>query len=150
MRNVAAALVTFAVVLAMLGVPRSSAGEPTSPLYEVIVNPANARTTLDRKFVEHAFLKKVTTWPGGVGIHPVDLASTSPVRRKFSAEVLDRTVGVVRTYWQQRIFAGRDLPPPEFDADADVVRYVLKYDGAIGYVSASANIGPCKVVTVAW
>ena len=49
---------------------------------------------------------------------------------------------------QQQIFAGRDLPPPELDSDDEVVKYVLRYPGAIGYVSAGANVGAAKIVTV--
>jgi len=54
----------------------------------------------------------------------------------------------VRSYWQQRIFSGRGVPPPEVDSDADVVRFVLKYRGSVGYVSGRAEIGKAKVLTV--
>lgn len=146
MRKACLALILFALI-AVLGAPRLQASEAQGA-YVVVVNPANPRTTLDRKLVEDAFLKKVTTWPDGVAIHPVDLPPSSPVRRRFSEEVLARSVAIVRLYWQQRIFTGRDIPPPELDTDADVVQYVLKRDGGIGYVSAGANVGACKTVTI--
>lgn len=135
------------MVVAMLGAPALRANE-VQGAYVIVVNPANPRTTLDRKFVEDAFLKRATRWPDGVAIHPVDLSPSSPVRRRFSEEVLARSVAIVRIYWQQHIFAGRDVPPPELDTDADVVQYVLKRDGGIGYVSAAANVGACKTVTI--
>ena len=116
--------------------------------YKVIVNPANPAGSMDRKFLEDAFLKKVTTWSDGSVIHPVDLPASSPVRRRFSEDILERSVDAVRSYWQQRIFAGRDLPPPELENDTEVIKYVLKYDGAIGYVSDGASSSPCKVVAV--
>jgi len=58
---------------------------------------------------------------------PVDLRSDSSVRRKFSESVLKRSVAAIRSYWQQRIFSGREVPPPELDSDAAVLRYVAKY-----------------------
>jgi ABC-type phosphate transport system substrate-binding protein len=118
------------------------------PVYRIIVNPGNPATSVDRSFLEDAFLKKITTWPGGDVIHPVDLAPDSPVRRKFTRDVLNRSVEAVKGYWQQRIFSGRDVPPPEMDSDDDVVRFVLKHEGGVGYVSGTAAIGDAKIVVV--
>jgi hypothetical protein len=81
-------------------------------------------------------------------IRPVDLAANSVVRRKFTEDVLNRSVEAVKGYWQQRIFSGRDVPPPELDTDEDVIAYVLKYEGAIGYVSGSASLRGTKVLAV--
>jgi hypothetical protein len=125
-----------------------SAQAPPVPAYVVIVNPANQTTVVDRGFLEDAFLKKTTRWPSDEVIRPADLASASAVRRKFTEEVLKRSVEAVKGYWQQRIFSGRDVPPPEFEKDDEAIKYVLKYEGAVAYVSASANLNGSKVVTL--
>jgi hypothetical protein len=70
------------------------------------------------------------------------------VRRRFSDEVLHRSVSEVKSYWQQRIFSGRDVPPPELDTDDQVVTYVLRHAGAVGYVSAEAALNGTKVLEV--
>jgi hypothetical protein len=116
--------------------------------YVVIAHPGVTTAMVDREFLEDAFLKKVTRWPAGDSIRPVDLAPGAPVRRAFSADVLHRSVEAVKEYWQQRIFSGRDVPPPELDADADVVQYVLRHTGAVGYVSSTANLDRAKVLSV--
>jgi ABC-type phosphate transport system substrate-binding protein len=118
------------------------------PAYLVIVNPANPTTSIGRKFLADAFLKKTTRWDSGDVIRPVDQTSDSPVRRKFSEEVLKRSVAAVRNYWQQIIFSGRDVPPPELNSDEDVVKYVLKYPGGIGYVAGSTDLDAAKIVTL--
>jgi hypothetical protein len=122
--------------------------QPAPPAYRVITHPANPDTSVERKFLAHAFLKKTTTWSDGEIIHPVDLLSTSPVRRRFSEEVLERPVAAVRSYWQQLIFSGRGLPPPEMDGDDAVIRYVSKHPGAVGYVSGTADVRSAKVLNV--
>jgi len=81
-------------------------------------------------------------------IHPVDLRGEAVARREFSSRVLNRSVAAVRSYWQQRIFSGRELPPPEFDSDEAVLKYVASSPGAIGYVSANANLGPTKELVI--
>ncbi len=119
-----------------------------APSYRVIVHPQNATTGLERDFVSNAFLKKVTRWRNGEVIRPVDLPADTHTRRKFTEEVLSRSVSAVRSYWQQLIFSGRDVPPPELDTDAAVIAYVLKNPGALGYVSGAANLTGVKPVAV--
>ena len=46
-------------------------------------------------------------------IRPVDLRPNAATRRLFSERMLRRSVAAVRSYWQQRIFSGRGVPPPE-------------------------------------
>jgi ABC-type phosphate transport system substrate-binding protein len=139
----------FAILLLAATVVCSTVfGQRPPPVYRIIVHPSNPATSVDRSFLEDAFLKKITTWPGGDVIHPVDLAPDSPVRRKFTHDVLNRSVEAVKGYWQQRIFSGRDVPPPEMDSDDDVVKFVLKHEGGVGYVSGTAAIGDAKIVVV--
>jgi ABC-type phosphate transport system substrate-binding protein len=119
-----------------------------APIYVLIVQATNPVASVERKFLEDAFLKKITRWPNDTTIRPVDLTASSPVRRKFTEEVLERTLESVKSYWQQRIFSGRDVPPPELDGDDDVVAYVRKHEGAVGYVSGHANLGEVKILEV--
>jgi hypothetical protein len=62
--------------------------------------------------------------------------------------VLKRSVQAVKTYWQQRIFSGRGVPPPELESDDAVVRYVENNPGALGYISGTAALGKTKVLAV--
>ena len=132
------------VVLAALGAPRARADSSTA--YRLIVHPSNPTREVDRNFVGQAFLKKVIHWPTGVPIQPIDLDQRSPVRRRWSDEVLNRSVEAVKSYWQQMIFSGRSLPPPEVTTDEQVIDFVLHRAGAIGYVSAAANLHGARVL----
>jgi ABC-type phosphate transport system substrate-binding protein len=138
---------TFALTAGALSA-NVSAEPRVLPVYRVIVNPSNPSVALDRSFLEDAFLKKISHWPSDQVIRPVDLESGSRTRRAFSDYVLRRTVDAVKGYWQQRIFSGRDVPPPELDTDDDVVKYVLRYEGAVGYVSGAGDLNGAKVVTI--
>ncbi len=136
--------------LLVLATPRVSvfADTPPPPPYVVIVHPRNPTGAASRKFLADAFLKKTTRWPNGEVIRPADLGADSPTREKFTEDVLKRSVSAVRSYWQQMIFSGREVPPPELGSDEEVVRYVLKHSGAVGYVSGTASLGGAKVVAV--
>jgi hypothetical protein len=62
--------------------------------------------------------------------------------------VLQRSVAAVKAYWQQRIFSGRGVPPPELDSEERVVVYVLEHEGAVGYLSQVTDAKDAKVVAV--
>lgn len=138
----------IAVAAALLALALSARADSPRTSYVLVCHPDNRLSNVERRFVQDAFLKKVTTWPTGDGAHPVDLLPSSPVRRQFSEEVLRRSVSAVRIFWEQRIFAGRDLPPPEVANDAEVIRFVMRDRGAIGYVSAGAHLDGAKVLSV--
>jgi ABC-type phosphate transport system substrate-binding protein len=116
--------------------------------FVVVGHAATVQSELERAFVADAFLKKRTRWPNGEAIRPVDQRRDAPARRHFSETVLKRSVDAVRSYWQQRIFSGRDVPPPEADSDLSVLRYVQENAGAIGYVSDAPNVQGVRVVTL--
>jgi hypothetical protein len=123
-------------------------GQQPPPVYRVIVNANNPHTWIDRRFLSQAMLKKVTHWDHGEPIRPVDLGADSPTRRRFSSDVHNRSVAAVRNYWQQIIFSGRGVPPPELESDEAVVRFVARHPGAVGYVSGAADVAVVKVLQV--
>ncbi len=137
------------IAFVVLALAASGAGADTrsaSPGLRLIVNPRNPATALERRWIADAFLKKLTRWPNEELVRPVDLDRDSPARRRFSEDVLKRSVSEVASYWQQLVFSGRGVPPPEFDSEEQVVKFVLKNPGAIGYVSGSVDIGNATVV----
>jgi ABC-type phosphate transport system substrate-binding protein len=143
--------ITLVLSLAVMAFGASvAAQQPEAAPYRVIVHPDNPVTSVDRQFLADAFLKKVTRWPDRRVVHPVDLLPSSAPRGQFTKEVLKRSVAAIKAYWQQRIFSGRGVPPPEFGDEAHVVAYVLKYNGAVGYVSAAADLEGAKAITVTW
>jgi ABC-type phosphate transport system substrate-binding protein len=129
-------------------VGRGTARADSAPEFRVIVNPDNPSTGLARDFLVDVFLKRTTRWNDGETIRPVDQRPEAFARRRFSETVLERSVAAVKSYWQQRIFSGRDLPPPELDSDDAVVSYVMKHRGAVGYVSGGAKLDRAKAVQI--
>jgi hypothetical protein len=151
-RGRAHGLVRRSLLLALPGLVLLSLGPARAgdapPDFRLITYPGRPGTSVSRQFVADAFLKNVTRWPDDEAIRPVDQRSDSAVRRRFSDSVLRRSVSAVKTYWQQRIFSGRGVPPPELESDEAVVRYVEVNPGALGYVAGSAPTGKTKVLSV--
>lgn len=147
-RFLAIAVATIVLVTPIVRLPRAAAQGRPAPDVRVIVNPHNSVVSVDRKFLAEAFFKRVTRWGHMEAIRPVDLRPDAPARHAFSEAVLRRSVAAVKTYWQQAVFAGRDVPPPELETEDEVVRFVLRNPGAVGYVSNDTNIGNARVLPV--
>src|ERR1051325_5917128 len=75
----------------------------TTPAFLVIVHPSNPATSIERKLLADMFLKRITRWPNDEQIRPADQDPDSAVRRRFSEDVLKRSVAAVKSYWQQAI-----------------------------------------------
>jgi ABC-type phosphate transport system substrate-binding protein len=136
----------FALVVLAYSAPLVAEGQPSPSAFKIIVDADNPMTSAERKAIADFFLKRRTTWPDNETVRPIELAADSPVRARFSAQVMGKTVVQMRSYWQQRIFTGHELPPLELASDQDVVKFVTTHRGAIGYVSAQADIGSAKVL----
>jgi len=105
--------------------------------YKVVVNPANTTPSLSRDQIAKLFAGK-SEWEDGSPASPVDQLPESAIREAFSRDVFG---------------AGRRRPdgagqPPSVASDRDVLAYVRLKPGAIGYVSASADLQGVRVVAV--
>jgi len=116
--------------------------------FKVIVNPDMPVDAADRDFLRDAYLKKATVWSNGETVHPIDLASRFAARDGFTARVIRKTPSQIRTYWNQQIFSGKGVPPPEADSIADALAYVLATKGAVAYIPAEADPGRAKVIWI--
>ncbi|HXU33302.1 MAG TPA: hypothetical protein VN851_22260 [Thermoanaerobaculia bacterium] len=117
-------------------VPASRADEP----YQVVVNAGNPTASLSKEKLAAYFLKKETRWSDGSKVSVVDRAPGAAVRAAFSKSVLGKDVAAVKSYWQRLLFSGKETPPAELDSDRDVMDFVAKSAGGIGYVAAGADL----------
>jgi ABC-type phosphate transport system substrate-binding protein len=120
-----------AILIALL----AAAALGAEPGFLVVVNEENPVSSLSREELSELFLKKKSTWPDGSLVLPVDQLEETEVREVFNRDIHRKRSTAIRAYWQQRIFSGRDVPPPEKESDANVILYVRRHSGAIGYVS---------------
>lgn len=116
--------------------------------FVVVVNADVPVVSLSRDALASIFLRKVTWWDNGVPMRPADLSYDSVTRKQFSDQIIGRSVRAVRSHWQQAIFSGQETPPPVFATDAEVVAYVRRTRGGIGYVSQQAALDGVRAVRI--
>jgi ABC-type phosphate transport system substrate-binding protein len=139
MRSALARAITLALVL--WPVAERVAG---ADAFVVIVHPSVTGSSIRRADLGGLFLKKVSRWGSGGGLAvPVDQSGTSPVRSAFSEGVLRQPVAQVVQYWQKQMFsAARLAPPPVKASDAEVIEFVAKNPGSVGYVASGTPLPP--------
>ena len=141
------ALATGALVVAMI----PAALDQATDSFVVVVNASVAGTTVRRSDLAAVFLKKAVRWGDGSPANPVDQSGTSPVRKGFSESVLHMPVmGVVQYWGKQLVSMANSVRPPTVKAsDDEVLVYVAKTSGSVGYVASGTALPPgVKAVTI--
>lgn len=118
------------------------------PEFRVVVHPDSPIEALSVDELSKMFLKRSTRWNDDTPVRVVDQPGDKPVREAFSRAVHGRSAKAIVAHWQQQIFSGRAVPPPELASDDLVTSYVSVHPGAIGYVSPGTSVRDVKVVEV--
>jgi ABC-type phosphate transport system substrate-binding protein len=130
-------LYTLLLALALIPFGKEAAAQE----YQVVVNAANSISSISKDELSKIFLKRSTKWAGGAAAVVVDLKASDTTREAFSQAVHGRGASAIRSYWQQQIFAGKEVPPEEIGSAADVLAFVAANPGAVGYVPAGTEMG---------
>ncbi len=83
----------------------------------------------------------------GSHLEPV-LEKDGPVHEAFLQEYLGRSEDDLQAYYRTLVFTGRGSMPKVLGSDAEVVAYVARTRGAIGYVSSATSTEGVKTLAV--
>lgn len=108
--------------------------------FRIIVNASNPIGEMSGKQLGKIFLKKQEEWPNGFAITVVDQRPDEPVRQAFSRVILKKDPAAVEAYWSKLIFSGMGIPPIKLASSAEVVTFVGRNVGSIGYVSTGTSL----------
>jgi hypothetical protein len=104
---------------------------------KIIANESVGASSVSADELKGVFLSTKTSLSDGSHVVPV-LEKGGPAHEAFLKEYLGKTDSALETYYRSLVFTGKASMPKTLGADAEVVAYVSKTKGAIGYVSADA------------
>ncbi len=144
-RDRAGRLLTFVGLLIVASIyPGYGAGVATANDDLVIIaNLDLTDNSIGQRELKRIYLGKQTKWGDGTSIVPVMLKS-GPLHDEFIEGYIDRSVQRFVTYWRQMVFTGKGMPPKSFTSESDLVDFVARTPGSVGYVSSSANVSSVK------
>ncbi len=103
----------------------------------VIANPAAGDVgPLSANAVAAMYLLRLTIWPNGTHIIPVNRELGSAMRTDFTALILKQDLATLSAYWNEMHFKGK-VPPLIQPSESAMLAFVQKVPGAIGYIDAA-------------
>lgn len=112
----------------------------------IIANPSVKIDTITTGELKRVFLEENISIEGS-RVEPV-LGKSGPAREAFLRDYLGTSQEGLQAYYRTLVFTGRGSMPKTLGSDAEVVAYVGRTPGAIGYVSDSANTEGVKTLVV--
>ena len=112
-----------------------------------IVNPDGADASISAEAAKAILLGNKIKWDGG-GLIKLAVLTQGDAHEKIMHEYVQRSADQFDKYWKKMVFSGKGMMPVQAASDADLVAYVAKTPGAIGYVSAASVTGAVKVLPV--
>ncbi|MBU0996077.1 MAG: hypothetical protein KJ737_26575 [Proteobacteria bacterium] len=113
----------------------------------IIANKDMTINSLSKAEIKNIFLGMTTFWPDNTKITFATLVKLE-VHKRFVVKYTNKSTDQFRAYWRNQLFIGKGRIPKIFKTEQEIVNFVAKTDGAIGYVSPSAAIDTVKVITV--
>jgi hypothetical protein len=114
---------------------------------KLIANTSVAASSISADELKGVFLITKTSLHDGSHVQPV-LLKSGPVHEAFLKDYIGKTESALETYYRSLVFTGKGSMPKAVASDAEMVTYVAKTAGAIGYVSAGAGTAGVKTIEV--
>jgi ABC-type phosphate transport system substrate-binding protein len=134
-------LVVFIALLGMAAAPSAGASG-----FKVVANHSVKASEISVDDLKRIFLVTKASLPDGSKVEPV-LSKTGAAHQAFLKD-LGKNDTALFTYYRSLVFTGRGSMPKVCASDAEVIEYVSKTKGAIGYVSATATTSGTKTLDV--
>lgn len=133
-------LITVVLMLATKGYAQS---------VTVIVNNSVNISSIDKSELQKIYMGKVELWGNNIRVIPCYIRpDKNESGNLFFEKVLEMDLDKFNKAWLKKVFAGYGTKPNEFTDDNNLIEYVSKTNGAIGFISSSNKVkaSSCKVI----
>jgi len=114
---------------------------------KVIANRSVAVDSLNAAELREVFLQDRKSLSDGSRVEPV-LAKDGAVHEIFLRRYLGKSEDALRNYYRTMVFTGTGAMPKSFASDREIVAYVAKTRGAIGYVGMDTPVEGVKILII--
>ena len=114
---------------------------------KIIANASVGATSVSAQELKGVFLGTKSSLSDGSHVEPV-LLKSGAVHEAFLKDYVGKSDAALETYYRSLVFTGKGSMPKSFATEAEVVAYVEKTKGAIGYVGTATATASAKVLEV--
>jgi ABC-type phosphate transport system substrate-binding protein len=113
----------------------------------IIANKSVAADKLTRRDLKMIFLGDTVFWKDGQDVSFV-LSGDRTLHSEFIKTYIRKSPSQFKNYWRRMVFIGRASFPIAMETDKDVIDFVSKTRGAIGYISARPTSSNVKRINI--
>jgi hypothetical protein len=113
---------------------------------KVIANPSVKADSISADELKSVFLEESDSLHGS-HVEPV-LIKEGPAAEAFASTYLGKSDSALLAYYRSLVFTGKGSMPKTLASDSEVVTYVAKTKGAIGYVGPGTTTEGVKMLEV--
>jgi ABC-type phosphate transport system substrate-binding protein len=112
----------------------------------VVVNARSGVEKLSRDEVINIFMGRFRQLPGNLTAEPVDQPDGMPEKALFYRLLVNKDISDINAYWTRLIFSGKTSPPYQAKDMDDMLDWLVKHKGAVGYVERSQVDSRLRIV----
>jgi ABC-type phosphate transport system substrate-binding protein len=113
----------------------------------VIANSGVPVDSIDKNSLRDIFLGKKAFWDKDNKI-VVTILKKGAIHEEFLTKYVGKTSAQFQAYWNKLLYTGTGTPPVSFNTEQELVDYVSRNKGAVGYIDAQTPHKNVKVIRV--
>lgn len=135
-------LIRLSLVLVSMAFISSALAAPV-----MVAHPGVSTDALNKGDVQKIYLGKTGNWGDGsrVILSMLKSGDVSAVFLKTNVKKSQKQFG---TFWKKAVFSGTGEMPASFDTESDLLMFVSRTPGAVGYVDEANVNDTVKVITI--
>jgi hypothetical protein len=134
------------IILAATAIVLCASWQAEAAGVKVIANTSVSASAISAGDIQAVFLLDKDSL-GGSHVEPV-LSKGGTAHEEFLKTYLGKNDASLQAFYRSLVFTGKGSMPKSLSSDAEVVAYVAKTKGAVGYVSAAASTDGVKILQV--
>ncbi len=112
-----------------------------------ITNMNNPDSTLTKKEIRDIFMGDKSAWSDGSKIY-FSIIRKGATHNQFLKTYINMSPKNFVRYWKRQILTGKATKLKLANTEDEIVKYVSKNNGGIGYVSSTVPIGDLKILKI--
>ncbi len=146
-RRISLVVTSIGMALAVLMIAALTQRVEAASDVVIIANKAVASDSISGDALKMIYTGKTVTWESGGKVVLATLKK-GETHEVFLKAHVKKTPQQFSAYWKKLVFTGKGKQPKSFKTEDELIAFVAKTDGAIGYLSESTSSGDVKVISV--
>ena len=127
--------------------PCAAEEEKIAPKILIIAHLDVNQVEITPKEIKAIFLGNQTRWADEESV-TFFLLKEGKTHDQFLQKYIEKTPSQFDRYWKQLLFTGKGKMPKRFKTELELMRYVAKTKGAVGYISSTTQIENVKKIII--